>query len=268
MESLFCALGVFCLVYYCVIAGTAFSSIWLLLAVFFAAAALVCRYYDRFRDRIPLRLEVGVITLVAAAFVIFLVVELAMGVHFFSLERQSFDYVIVLGAKVNGNEPSKTLELRLKKTLEYARVHPNTVFVLSGGQGEDEAFSEAQVMYDYLLERGIPDYQMMKEEQSTSTYENMVYSKLLIDRREELRLTQIKNDLGKAGIRAVPEELVTIHVGIITSNFHVMRAKGIANRIGLTGSSGIAAESDPVLFLHFCVRECFAVLKDKFVGNM
>ena len=44
--------------------------------------------------------------------------------------------------------------------------------------------------------------------------------------------------------------------------------EGIARKIGLTDNSGIAARSDPVLFLHFCVRECFAILKDKFMGNM
>ena len=47
-----------------------------------------------------------------------------------------------------------------------------------------------------------------------------------------------------------------------------LRAKGIARHVGLPNVSGISAKSDPVLFVHFCVRECFAILKDKFVGNM
>ena len=63
-------------------------------------------------------------------------------------------------------------------------------------------------------------------------------------------------------------EEIVIRVGILTSNFHELRAKGIARHVGLPNVSGISAKSDPVLFVHFCVRECFAILKDKFVGNM
>ena len=109
---------------------------------------------------------------------------------------------------------------------------------------------------------------MRKEEQSESTYENLVYSKLLINEREIKRRDWIKNLMAQSGYLVPPDEEVTIRVGIITSNFHVLRAKGIAKKIGIQNISGIAAKSDPVLFLHFCVRECFAILKDKFVGNM
>jgi len=72
----------------------------------------------------------------------------------------------------------------------------------------------------------------------------------------------------QSGYLVPPNEEVTIRVGIITSNFHVFRAKSIAKEIGIQNVTGIAAKTDPVLFLHFCVRECFAILKDSFVGNM
>ena len=123
-------------------------------------------------------------------------------------------------------------------------------------------------MYRYLLENGVPEYQLIKEEQSQSTYENMVYSKLLIDAREAERRATIRNIMAEAGYLVPPDDEVTIRVAVLTSNFHVMRAKSIARNIGIPNVSGIAARSDPVLFIHFCVRECFAILKDKFMGNM
>lgn len=273
MAFVFGILAIFCLVYYGVIVvysgvGTSFSAIWLILAAALAVMAVVVQFYDRFRHKIPVKLEVAAVTTVAALFVVFVSVEIAMGFNFFSLQKASADYIIVLGAQVRGDEVSKTLEHRLDKAYEYAKVHPNTVIILSGGQGEGEAVSEAQAMYDYLRKRGVPEYQMIKEEQSESTYENLVYSKLIIDERERNRREWIKGLMSRSGYMVPPDEETPIRVGIVTSNFHVLRSKGIAKKIGIENVSGIAAKSDPILFIHLCVRECFAILKDKFVGNM
>ncbi len=273
MASLFGILAVFCLVYYGVILiysgiGTSFSAIWLILAGVSALMGFAARIWPLIRPRIPVKVEVAVITAVAAFFVVFVLVELAIGFNFFSLQKQSTDYVVVLGTQVRGDTLSKSLEYRLDKAYEYAQVHPNTIFVLSGGKGEGEEISEAQAMYDYLKKRGVPDYQMILEDQSTSTYENLVYSKTIIDEREKTRREWIKNRMSKSGYLTPPDEEVAIRVGIITSNYHVLRAKGIAKNLGIQNVSGIAAKSDPILFIHLCMRECFAILKDKFVGNM
>ena len=123
-------------------------------------------------------------------------------------------------------------------------------------------------MYRYMKNRGVPDYQLLKEEESRSTYENMVYSKMLITERERIRRATLRAAMAEYGYLLPPDEEITIRVGILTSNFHELRAKGIARHVGISNVSGISATSDPVLFVHFCVRECFAILKDKFVGNM
>ena len=59
-----------------------------------------------------------------------------------------------------------------------------------------------------------------------------------------------------------------VQIGVLTSNFHVFRAVQIGKRCGIPEVYGIGAKSDAVLFLHLCVRECAAVLKDKLMGNM
>ena len=266
-------LGILCLIYYGVIviysgAGTSFSASWIILAMGFFAAAAVMKFYPRFRDKVPVQLEVAVITFFSAIAFIFVVVELMMGFSSISFQKESVNYVIVLGAQVRGNKISRTLERRLDKAVEYAAYHPNTVFVLSGGQGEDEDVTEASAMYRYMKSRGVPDYQLLLEESSRSTYENMVYSKILITERERLRRATLRAAMAEYGYLLPPDEEITIRVGILTSNFHELRAKGIARHVGIPNVSGISAKSDPVLFAHFCVRECFAILKDKFVGNM
>ena len=273
MGSLFGIMAVFCLVYYGVIIfysgiGTSMSVIWLILAALLAVMGVVVHFYGYFRHKIPVRIEVSVITFFAAIVGVFLLVEIAMGFNFFSIQKQSTDYVVVLGYQVQDGKINKTLEYRLDKAYEYAQVHPNTVFILSGGKSDGEEVSEAELMYDYLKKRGVPEYQMIKETKSSSTYENFVYSKMIIDERERNRRDWIRNLMSRSGYLSPPDEEVTIRVGIVTSNFHVLRAKSIAKHVGIQNVSGIASKSDPILFIHLCVRECLAILKDKFVGNM
>jgi len=273
MTYIFSILSFLCLAYYGVIAvyagvSTSFSIIWVILSAVFAIMTLVIHYYPLIRERVPLKLEISVITVVAAVFAVFVLVEILMGINIISLRKQSADYVVVLGSQVHGKTINKTLQYRLDKAFEYSKVHPNTIFVLSGGQCPGEDVSEASLMYNYLKEKGVPEHQMMREERSTNTYENMIYSKSMIDNREVNRRAWIKNLMAQSGYLVPPDEEVTIRVGIITSNFHIFRSKSIAKEVGIENVSGIAAKTDPVLFLHFCVRECFAILKDSFVGNM
>ena len=84
--------------------------------------------------------------------------------------------------------------------MNTAMGHPNTILILSGGKGEGEDVSEASIMYDYLKDKGVPEHQMLKEEQSESTYENLVYSKLLIDAREAERRRALERLLGESGL--------------------------------------------------------------------
>ena len=83
-------------------------------------------------------------------------------------------------------------------------------------------------MYRYMKSRGVPDYQLLLEESSRSTYENMVYSKILITERERLRRATLRAAMAEYGYLLPPDEEITIRVGILTSNFHELRAKGIA----------------------------------------
>ncbi len=54
--------------------------------------------------------------------------------------------------------PSRVLQMRLDKAYDYLTENPDTIVIVSGGQGPDEHVSEAQGMYDYLVEKGIAAY--------------------------------------------------------------------------------------------------------------
>ena len=63
---------------------------------------------------------------------------------------ENLDYIVVLGCQVKGTKPSKALKYRLDTAKEYMQANPETIAVLSGGQGKMEEISEAECMRRYL----------------------------------------------------------------------------------------------------------------------
>lgn len=86
------------------------------------------------------------------------------------------DYVVVLGAGLYGETPSPALYNRLTSAVEYIKQYPDVEVVVSGGQGPDELITEAEAMKRFLLKHGVKEGQIIKEEESTSTMENLSYN--------------------------------------------------------------------------------------------
>lgn len=146
--------------------------------------------------------------------------------------------VIVLGCKVYGSTPSRYLRNRCKKAAEYLEKNPNAIAVLSGGQGYDEDISEAQCMENVLTDLGIDKNRLYKEDKSTSTAENIAFSKAVIE----------KNGLSKS-------------VLVVTNEFHEYRAKLICDKNGLDFHSSCSYSSF-YTFLTYHTREMAALLKE------
>ena len=119
------------------------------------------------------------------------------------------EYLIVLGAGVNGTVPSLSLRERLDAAYDYLQAHPDTLCIVSGGQGSGEDITEAECMYRYLTKKGIQPERIILEDQATSTQENLVYSLELI------------------GLEAEAS------VGILSSEYHLCRARQMARELGL-----------------------------------
>lgn len=112
-------------------------------------------------------------------------------------------YVVVLGAKVRHDGPSVSLQNRIDAAYDYLTAHPDTIAVVSGGQGKDEPMTEAKCMYDGLIAKGIDPERIWMEDRATSTWENLQFSLDLIEEKTGTRLESI---------------------GIISSEYHLFRA--------------------------------------------
>lgn len=267
-------LAVLCLAYYIVIfvysgITTSFAFIWLFGSAFFFLVAAGARYAQIHPRKLPLWMPVSAATLFGAGLVIFCAVEIMVFMGAASADMPNLDYVIVLGTRVKEDAISNSLKMRLDKAIEYSQKNPETILVLSGGKGEDEPDFEAKVMYEYLLYNGVPADKMVMETYSTSTVENIAYSRVVIEQLEEAKKAEKNRKMAPVapGPYVVAEDK-PIQIGVLTSNFHVFRARMIAEKWGIPGIYGIASESDPILFPHLCVRECAAILKDKLMGNL
>lgn len=147
-------------------------------------------------------------------------------------------YVVVLGAGVRGAEPSRALSERLHTALTYLEDHPEAVCVVTGGQGDGENVTEAQCMYDWLTARGVDPDRIWREEQATSTQENLRYSLALIQDR-----TGAKPDA----------------ITVVSSEYHLFRA-GLMARDQGAELLGVPARTHPLLQrIHYEFREIFGV---------
>lgn len=151
------------------------------------------------------------------------------------------DYAIVLGAKVKRDAPSLSLQYRLDATLRYAHDNPHVKMILSGGQGPDEPMSEAEAMRQFLTRNGIAEERLLLETASTSTYENILFSKALL-----------------------PDEVES--VTIITSDYHLARARKLASNLNLQ-TDAVAARTPKVVAAKLISRERIALLKTYIVGK-
>jgi uncharacterized SAM-binding protein YcdF (DUF218 family) len=169
-------------------------------------------------------------------FVLFAVTSLLLHAASAQAAPPDADAVIVLGAGLRGDKPMLVLRQRMDTAIDYLQKNPGTVAILSGGKGEGESISEAEAMARYFKEKSVPASRYIKEDASTSTQENFLYSRAILRER--------------FGPDAV--------VAFVTTDFHVYRAGRVAEKLGLH-VYGIAAPDVWYLSLNNHLRECVAV---------
>lgn len=274
LDMILIGLAALCAIYFTVIVvyagiSTSFAFIWLFFAALLIFLVYGKWYYIRNMDRIPKWVPVSVVTTCAAGVAVLAVLCVLVFLGAAAPGKANLDYVIVLGARVKEHTVSSSLKKRLDRAMEYAQENPDTYLVLSGGKGPGEKVSEAQAMYEYLVYNGVPPQKLLLEDHSVSTVENIAYSKIVIERHRKEGRKELVPRPGKAG--SVPYAVAPdkpLEIGILTSNFHVYRGVHTAKRRGLDNVYGISADSDPILFVHLCVRECASIVKDRLMGNM
>ena len=143
--------------------------------------------------------------------------------------------VIVLGCQIRGDVPSMSLVQRSNAAVKYLEEHPNAIAIASGGQGADENLSEGQCIFNLMTEKGISPDRIIIEDKSTSTDENIKFSREIIDTLS-----------------------LDYNVAIATNEYHEYRASMICKKNGLNSSS-IPAPSSPRGKPTFFTREVFGV---------
>lgn len=222
-------------------AGTNFFLVWIFIGITFFTISFLTKI--SFWNKIPIFLKRVFWILFAIGFSFFLFVEILICNGFVTKEPEGLDYIIVLGAQVYENGPSIVLEYRLEKALAYLNDNPNTLCIVTGGQGYNEPFSEAEGMSAYLIEHGIEESRIILEDKATNTIENITNSMKLYDYQNS-------------------------PTGIVTNEFHIYRSVSIAQKQGIENVYGVPAHSAWSYLPSNMFREFFGILKDVLKRNM
>ncbi|NQX48952.1 YdcF family protein [Paenibacillus tritici] len=151
------------------------------------------------------------------------------------------DAGVILGMSMWGDEPSPGLKERLDYGLELYRSGSFSHFVVSGGLDQpDYKYTEAEGMKRYLVAHGVPEKVIYLESQSTSTYENLLFSKKVLQEK---------------GLSSTV---------IITHDFHGRRALETARELGYKNPQLGVTESKVMSMLKYKSREILAYTKWKF----
>lgn len=170
--------------------------------------------------------------------------------------------VILLGCEVKGEKPSRMLKGRMDAAVDYLQEHPGLYCVLSGGKGENEKISEAECMFRYMTARGISPERLIKEDQSVSTRENLLFS---LQKLREAGLIQADGGSEKESAAVFAESARSpAQIAVVTNEFHACRARLIAKELGFdTGT--VPAASPWWLLPTFYVRELYGLLYQIFL---
>ncbi|MCR8641643.1 YdcF family protein [Paenibacillus sp. N1-5-1-14] len=140
------------------------------------------------------------------------------------------DCMIVLGAAVWDGKPSPAMRERLDIAIQVYNEKLSEFIIVSGGKGADEEISEAEAMKTYLVDKGIPASNVILEDQSRNTFENLSNSKKIMEDH------QFENAI------------------LVTHGFHALRASMMANAIDIR-STVEPVQIEPINLKYYVFRE-------------
>ncbi len=152
------------------------------------------------------------------------------------------DYIIILGCMIKKDGTlTNLLKSRVDRAIEFRNLQKektgkDLIFVPSGGKGNDEIISEAEAMKNYLLGCNIKEKNILIENKSKNTLEN------------------IKNSY-----EIIKEKNKSANIAFSTTNFHVFRAGNIASNLNIK-AEGIGAKTKTYFWINAFIREYIATL--------
>lgn len=149
-------------------------------------------------------------------------------VNLINILPPKLDYVVVLGAGLIGEQVTPLLASRIDRGIAIYHKNPGSKLIMSGGQGPDEVISEAQAMTSYALVKGVAADDIILENKSTNTKENIKFSRNLMTNGSQFAL--------------------------VTNYYHVFRALLIARQLGIK-CIGYGAKTKFYFSLNAFIRE-------------
>jgi uncharacterized SAM-binding protein YcdF (DUF218 family) len=152
---------------------------------------------------------------------------------------RSAEAIVVLGAAQYDCRPSPVLEERLDHALELYEGGTAGTIVVTGGRQEGDRCTEATASAEHLLAAGVPDADVLREVQGTSTWESLAAS------------ARILRDAGLTD------------VVLVTDGYHALRVQAIADELGLDASVSPSGNGGSI---RDYVEETAAVAVGRIVG--
>lgn len=214
--------------------GTSCSVLLLLFTVYNRRiSAFLGKLNENRAGSITLRI-MGIVILLGVLYC--LIISILMLHSAYKKPKETPQAVIVLGCKVRGTKPSRMLGNRIQAAYDALQTYPDMVAVVSGGKGSDEDITEAECMRNELMKKGIDASRIIMEDKSTSTSENLRFSRAILE----------KNGLNGSLL-------------IATDAYHEMRAQYLAKKENLSPCAPAAAASSPLLVPTYWIREWFGL---------
>ena len=168
--------------------------------------------------------------------------------------KHAMDYLVILGCGIRADgTPCPLLAGRVDRARAFdesrvAMGDAPATFVPSGGQGPDEPISEAQSMGTYLEGKGVPSERIVLEDHSTTTRENMAFSREVIEHH--------------AG-RSADE----LSIGFSTTNYHVFRGYVCAHQAGMA-VEGVGSKTKYYFWPNAFLREFVGLLAHRWKNTL
>ncbi|MDO4867493.1 MAG: YdcF family protein [Clostridia bacterium] len=159
---------------------------------------------------------------VAAATAALLAIAVSIAAGGLARDAGGADTAIVLGMALENGRPTRDLRFRIEAAERFAREHPGAKLILTGGNPVGGVASEAEVMRDLLVEKGVPEARILLEQEAVDTRQNFANAARMIDPRQP--------------------------VAIVTSSWHMSRAVRLAREAGFADTVRVPARSDPLQY--------------------
>jgi vancomycin permeability regulator SanA len=163
------------------------------------------------------------------------------------------DYILILGCgfRKDGSLPP-LLRGRVDKAMEFWHKQKEStgkeaMVIPSGGQGKNECMAEADAMHRYMVASGFPDKFIIRENQSANTYQNMEFSKKIID--------------------TLSSDSKNVNTAFVTTNYHVFRSGVWAGQVGLD-AEGLGSRTKWWFWPNAFVRECVGLLYNRLLWEL